>query len=116
MDLEVNPPEGWAAEQRRERRTRALPGVSGDGERHDRFGVVVGKGVVEPRIEGRFARRVGAAMHAHPLLPEAEMAQMRSMTSSWRSPASSPRRFIYTHRLSPTLDARGTHGLPHGGL
>ena len=41
----------------------------------DRFGVVVGEGVVEPRIEGRFARRVGAAMHAHPLLPEPEMAQ-----------------------------------------
>ena len=40
-----------------------------------RFGVVVGEGVVEPPIEGRFARRVGAAMHAHRLLPEPEMAQ-----------------------------------------
>ena len=40
-----------------------------------RFGVVVGEGVVEPRIEGRFARRVGAGMHAHPLLAEPEMAQ-----------------------------------------
>ena len=44
-------------------------------ERHDRFGVVVGEGVVEPRIEGRFARRVGAGMHAPPLLPEPELAQ-----------------------------------------
>ena len=43
--------------------------------RHDRFGVVVGEGVVEPRIEGLFARRVGAGVHAHPLLPEPEMAQ-----------------------------------------
>jgi hypothetical protein len=40
-----------------------------------RFGVVVGEGVVEPRIEGRFARRVGAGMHAQSLLPEPEMAQ-----------------------------------------
>jgi hypothetical protein len=47
-----------------ERRTWALPDVSGGGERHDRFGVVVGEGVVEPRIEGRFARRVYAGMHA----------------------------------------------------
>lgn len=38
-----------------------------------RFGV--GELVVEPRIEGRFARRVGAGMHAHPLLPGPEMAQ-----------------------------------------
>ena len=58
-----------------ERRTWALPDVSGGGERHDRFGVVVGEGVVEPRIEGRFARRVGAGMHASPLLPEPDMAQ-----------------------------------------
>jgi hypothetical protein len=36
-----------------ERRTWALPDASGGG---DRFGVVVGEGVVEPRIEGRFAR------------------------------------------------------------
>jgi hypothetical protein len=59
-------------EQGCERRTWALPDVSGGGERYDRFGVVVGEGVVEPRIEGRFARRVGAGMH--PLLPEPEMA------------------------------------------
>ena len=45
--------------------------VSGGGERRDRFGVVVGEGVVEPRIEGRFARRVGAGMHAHPPLARA---------------------------------------------
>ena len=31
-----------------ERRTWALPDVSGDGEGHDRFGVAVGEGVVEP--------------------------------------------------------------------
>jgi hypothetical protein len=43
-----------------ERRTWALPDVSGGGERRDRFGVAVG--VVEPRIGGRFARRVGAGM------------------------------------------------------
>jgi hypothetical protein len=42
-----------------EGRSRALPGVSGGGEGHDRFGVVVERRVVEPRIEGRFARRVG---------------------------------------------------------
>jgi hypothetical protein len=41
----------------------------------DRFVVVVGEGVVEPRIEGRFARRVGGAMHSQSLLPELEMAQ-----------------------------------------
>jgi hypothetical protein len=35
----------------------------------------VGEGVVEPRIDGRFTRRVGTGMHAHPLLPEPEMAQ-----------------------------------------
>ena len=65
------PPEGWGPLNNGcERRTRALPDVSGGGERHDRFGVVVGEGVVEPRIEGRFTRRVGA-----PLLPEPEMAQ-----------------------------------------
>jgi len=70
------PPEGWGPLNKGcERRTWALPDVSGGGERHDRFGVVVGEGVVEPRIEGRFARRVDAAMHAHPLLPEPEMAQ-----------------------------------------
>ena len=51
-----------------ERRTWALPDVSGGGERHDRFGVVVGEGVVKPRIEGHFARWVRAAMHLHPLL------------------------------------------------
>ena len=45
-----------------ERGTWALPDLSGGGERHDRFGVVVREGVVEPRIEGRFARRVGAGM------------------------------------------------------
>jgi hypothetical protein len=46
------PPEGWGPlNEGRERRTRALPDVSGGGERHDRFGVVVGEGVVEPRIE-----------------------------------------------------------------
>ena len=39
---------------------RALPDVSGGGERHDRFDVVVGERVAEPRIEGRLARRVGA--------------------------------------------------------
>jgi hypothetical protein len=32
-----------------ERHTRALLDVSAGGERHDRFGVVVGQGVVEPR-------------------------------------------------------------------
>ena len=49
------PPEGWGPLNKGcERRTRALPDVSGGGERHDRFGVVVGEGVVEPRIEGRF--------------------------------------------------------------
>ena len=70
------PPEGWGPLNKGcERRTWALPDVSAGGERHDRFGVVVGEGVVEPRIEGRFAQRVGAAMHAHPLLPEPEMAQ-----------------------------------------
>ena len=70
------PPEGWGPLNKGcERRTWALPDVSGGGERHDRFGVVVGEGVVEPRIEGGFARRVGAGMHAHPLLPEPEMAQ-----------------------------------------
>jgi hypothetical protein len=42
--------------------------VSGGGERHDRLGVVVGEGVVEARIEGRFARRVGAGMR--PVAPE----------------------------------------------
>ena len=69
-------PEGWGPLNKGcERRTWALPDVSGGGERHERFGVVVGEGVVEPRIEGRFARRVGAGMHAHPLLPEPEMAQ-----------------------------------------
>ena len=69
-------PEGWGPRNKGcERRTWALPDVSGGGERHDRFGVVVGEGVVEPRIEGRFARRVGAGMHAPPLLPEPEMAQ-----------------------------------------
>jgi hypothetical protein len=73
-------PEGWGSRggplnKGCERRTWALPDVSGGGERHDRFGVVAGEGVVEPRIEGRFARRVGAGMHAHPLLPEPEMAQ-----------------------------------------
>ncbi len=45
------PPEGWGRLNKGcERRTRALPDVSGGGERHDRFGVVVGEGVVEPRI------------------------------------------------------------------
>ena len=69
-------PEGWGPLNKGfERRTRALPDVSGGGERHDRFGMVVGEGVVEPRIEGRFAWRVGAGMHALPLLPEPEMAQ-----------------------------------------
>jgi hypothetical protein len=78
------PPEGWGPLNKGcERRTRALPDVSAGGERHDRFGVVVGEEVLEPRIEGRFARRVGAGMHAHPLLPESEMRRMRSMTSSW---------------------------------
>jgi hypothetical protein len=37
-----------------ERRTRALPDVSGGGERHGPFGVVIGERIVEPRIEGRF--------------------------------------------------------------
>jgi hypothetical protein len=57
-----------------ERCTWALPDVSGGRERHDRFSV-------RSRGRGRRAtdrgsfRRVGAAMHAHPLLPEPEMAQ-----------------------------------------
>ena len=38
------PPEGWGSLNKGcERRTRALPDVSGGGERHDRFGVVVGE-------------------------------------------------------------------------
>ena len=53
-----------------ERRTRALPDVSCGGVR-----CVVGAGVVEPPIEGRFARRVGAGMHAHPSCQKPEMAQ-----------------------------------------
>ena len=64
-----------AAEQGMREAHSGAAGRSAGGEGHDRFGVVVGKGVVEPRIEGRFARRVGAGMHAHPLLPEPEMAQ-----------------------------------------
>ena len=46
-----NPPAGgWGPLNKGcERRTRALPDVSAGGERHDRFGVVVGPGVVEPR-------------------------------------------------------------------
>jgi len=51
------PPEVWGPLNRVLEGTWALPDLSGDGERHDRFGVVVGEGVVEPRIEGRFARR-----------------------------------------------------------
>ncbi len=53
----TRPPEGWGPLNKGcERRTWALPDVSGGGERHNRFGVVVGEGVVEPRIEDRFAR------------------------------------------------------------
>ena len=93
-------PEGWGPLNKGcERRTRALPDVSAGGERHDRFGVVVGPGVVEPRIKGRFARRVGAGMHAHPLLPEPEMAQdvlddifLVDATLSPRSPDTFPTR------------------------
>jgi hypothetical protein len=58
-----------------ERRTRALPGVSGGGERHDRFSVVVGERVVEPRIEGLSPGGSVPQCHAHPLFPEPEMAQ-----------------------------------------
>ena len=59
--------------------TRARSGAagrfSGAGERDGRFNVVVGEGVVEPRIKGRLARQVGAGIHAHHLRPEPEMAQ-----------------------------------------
>ena len=38
-------PEGWGPRNKGcERRTWALPDVSGGGERHDRFGIVVGEG------------------------------------------------------------------------
>ena len=70
-------PEGWGSLNMRRERAALGPcrTFQVGGERHDRFGVVVGEGVVESRIEGRFTQRVGAGMHAHPLLPEPEMAQ-----------------------------------------
>ncbi len=75
-EVKQPPPEDWGPLNKGcERRTRALPDISAGGERHDRFGVVVGEVVVELRIEGRFAPRVGAAVHSHPFLPEPEMTQ-----------------------------------------
>jgi hypothetical protein len=92
------PLEGWGPLNKGcERRTRTLPDVSAGGERHDRFGVVVGEGVVEPRIEGRFARRVGAGMHAHPLLPEPEMVSDSKLNAT-----ESPKLFA-TEKKSPDI-------------
>ena len=69
VGLEVNHwPEGWGPLNKGARGALGpLPDVSNGGERHDRFGVVVGEGVVEPRIKGRFAQRVDAGMHTPPL-------------------------------------------------
>ena len=63
-----------AAEQGVREAHSALPDVSAGGERHDRFGVVVGEGVVEPRMEG--FSPAGRCRNARAsLLPEPEMAQ-----------------------------------------
>ena len=57
-----------------ERRTWALPDVSGGGERHDRFGVVVGEG--SSSHGSRVVSPGGSVPECtRPLLPEPEMAQ-----------------------------------------
>ena len=57
-----------------ERRTWALPDVSGGGERHDRFGVVVGQGGRRATDRGSF-RPAGRCRNARTPLARAEMAQ-----------------------------------------
>ena len=47
--------EGRRPLKRGPRAQSGVPGSSGGGERHDRFGGVVAGGVGEPRIHGRFA-------------------------------------------------------------
>ena len=42
---------------------------------HDRFGVVIGKGIIEPRLDGGLSRRVCSGVNADALRPQAEVAE-----------------------------------------